>query len=142
MKIFCCGSWTREKRFTSTECYAPLSDIWILICHTLRPNIECDAAAINRKFTVIGGWAYDKGCLNTLWVVDSTDKNTEWMDTRCISFSCCAFSITKIEDKICSCRGRSAAKKLDDVEFLMGKAGEMVPSCHVLILMYLLLLFH
>ena len=113
-KIFCCGGGIGENTLKSAECYDPSSDVWTFISDMPGSNAGCGAVEMDGYLIVIGGkTGKEKEFLNSVWVLDTTDKNAKWIEKEpCMSLARCQFSIAKIYDKIFVCGGGYMIRKI------------------------------
>ena len=135
-KIFCCGGGIGEKFSKTTECYDLSSDVWTLISDMPGPNAGCGIVTMDAHLVVIGGKAHKgKDYLNSVWVLDTTDKNAKWIEREPrLSRPLCEFSIARIDDKVFVCGGLcidqtdSKTHVTDNVEIFDGQVWRNGPK--------------
>ena len=117
-KIFCSG-------YYSVECYDPSSDVWTLICNMPQKIMGHSAVGIDGNFIVIGGWNFTNSYLNSVWALDTMDKNAKWIEKPPMSIPRASFTIAKIDNKIFVCGGEGG---WDEVEIFDGKVWRNGPK--------------
>ena len=85
------------------------------------------ATVIDENLVVMGGWIEGE-CLNNVWVLDTTDKNAEWIEKPKMLLPRGDFSIAKIGGRVLVCRGYSERMPMDDVEIFDGKDWKSGPK--------------
>ena len=126
-KIFCCGGYNGMNLLNSAECYDPSSDTWVLIRHMPEHVKGHGTVEIDRNLVVIGG-STGREPLGAVWVLDTSDKNAEWVEKPWLPVPRCNFSIAKIDGKIFVCGGDSEEGKVDTVEIFDGQGWTIGPK--------------
>ena len=129
-KIFCCGGGVGGTFLKSAECYDHSSDVWTLISDMPGPNGGCGIVKMDAHLIVIGGKINrDKDYLNSVWILDTTDKNAKWMEKQPFPpRPRCEFSIAKIDDKIFVCGGADMDCAGYEVEIFDGEVWRNAPA--------------
>ena len=134
-RIFCCGGRNGNKYLKSAECYDLSSNVWTLISDMPGPNAACGVVVMDTHLIVIGGMPNKESDLNSVWVLDTTNKNAKWIEKEpSMPRPLCQFSTAKIDNKIFVCGGFYTNKEelknysIDDVEIFDGEVWRSGPK--------------
>ena len=155
--IFISGGSDATDCLTSVECYDASSDVWTIISNTPKYISGHRAVEVDGNLIIMGGYGVVKNneqrsatrmqwygigwapepppkesvkYSQSVWELDTRDKDGEWIIKPFMSIPRYDFSIAKVDDKVFICGGWNK-ECLDDVQILDGgvwKSGPKMPT--------------